>query len=496
MKRSLLMTIMIIVMLVSICTGANAAEKTFIYARSEALQSFDPWNNSNVINYIINQLLYDYLIYYENGEYVPGLAESWEVADDNLSITFKLHEGIKFHNGEDCTAEDVAIHWNRITQDSSLVRYSTLSSLKNCEVLDDYTVRFNLNNPDGYFMMLLAQFPAATPGDLYKEIGDKIYEFNYGTGPWKFVSYSPGNEIVFERNNDYWGTCTSNVDRIIYRTVTEDTTRVSAIITGDITMADGIPADQVETLEKAGMKVDRMSAFDQMYVGFNNRGIFANHDARMAVNYGIDREAIVELIVGAGSVATWPSVKGAVGFDETSEGYPYDFELAQEYLKKSGYNGEEIRMIGPIGDYDKIDEVLETIYNYLSMVGFNCKLEQLQSSAFSQARKSGDYDMYFTGNGWVMGDGYVFINQRIKGDSFASGFVIPELNEAIEAANQAMDAADRDAKMKEVYRILWEGSAPMTFLYTMECIVGYNPSVSGVVFSGSKHTNLRNVCIN
>ena len=245
MKRFLILTLVLILAFSTFGISASAEGKTFIYARSEALQSFDPWNNSNVINYIINQLIYDYLIYYDDGQFKPGLAESWEIGEDNLSITFKIREGVKFHNGEDCTAEDVALHWNRITEDSSLLRYSTLASLKHCDVLDDYTVRFNLNNPDGYFMMLVAQFPAAVPGDLFNEIGTDIFEYNYGTGPWKFVSYSAGHEIVFERNLDYWGTCTSNVDRIIYRTVTEDTTRVSGVITGDITMADGIPADRL-----------------------------------------------------------------------------------------------------------------------------------------------------------------------------------------------------------------------------------------------------------
>jgi ABC-type transport system substrate-binding protein len=494
MKR-LVSVLLALTLALSMGAGATA-EVVFTYARAEELQSFDPWGQNNVVNYIISQLIYDYLIYYKDGEFVPGLAESWEVAEDNMSVTFKIREGIKFHNEESCTAEDVAVHYNRCVEDTTLIRHSTLAALKSAEVIDEYKVRFNLNNPDGYFMMLLAQFPAATPADLYKEIGTDIFTYNYGTGPWKFVSYSPGESIVFERNQDYWGECTSNVDKIIYRPVVEDTTRVSAVITGDVDMADGIPADQVANIEAGGKTVNRMPAFDQLYVGFQSRGVFNDYNARMAFNYGIDRTAIVESIVGAGVAANWPCVKGAIGYDETVPVYPYDIELAKEYLAKANYDGTEVRLIGPVGDYDKIDEVLTAIYYYLTMAGFNVKLEQLQSAAFTEARKSGDYDMYITGNGWVLGDGYIFLNQRVIGDSLASKMVFEDLNDAIRKANAAMDVVERDELMREAYSVMMRHAGPQQFLYSMECIVAHNPNISGVEFSGSKHTNLRNVVKN
>ncbi len=475
-------------------TAQKGGEIVFKYGRAEELQSFDMWGQNNVINYILFNLLYDNLIYYDGSRYTPGMAHSWKIAEDGLSITFELNKGIKFHNGEDCTAKDVAVNYNRVVEDTTLIRHSTFASLDSVEVLDEYTVKFNLNKPDGYFLMLLAQFPAAIPADLYSEIGVEIFKYNYGTGPWKFVSYSPGNEIVFERYHDYWGVCDSNVDKIIYKPVVEDTTRVSAVRTGDLDMADGIPSDQVPAIESSGIKIERMPAYDQLYVGFqNNDSIFSDYNARMAFNYGIDRDAIVNSIVGAGRVATWPCVAGTIGFDKTAEGYKYNLELAKDFLSKSGYNGETIRVIGPIGDYDKIDEILTAIYQYLTQVGFKVKLDQLQSAAFTQARKSGDYDLYITGSTFVLGDGYTFLNQRVVGDSLNSGFVIPELNEAILASNVAMDYDERDELMRKAYSILMENSAPQNFIFAMEAIVAYNSSVSNVVFSGSKHTNFRNV---
>lgn len=476
----------------------ETGEVVFTYARKETPQSMDIWGQSNVCNYIFFNLIYDQLICLDvvSGKYTPGLATEWTVSDDGCIYEFKIREGVKFHNGEDCTASDVVCNFQRVIDDTTLTRANLFSAMTSVEAVNDYTVRFTLSEANGYFMNLLAQFPGAIPADYYAEKNGDIFNENYGTGPWKFVSWDVSTgEMVFERNDAYWGECTSNVDIIKYVAISEDATRVAAVRTGDVDMADGIPADYLSNLESEGVAYDRTLAYDQIYAQFQNNGIFSDINARMAFNYAIDREAICAGIVMAGQAATWPTIEGTIGYSDTAEyAYKQDMEKAKDYLAKSSYNGEEIRLIGPQADYDHITEVLTAIYGWMTEAGFNVKLEQLQSAAFTAARKGGEYDIYITGSTWTQGDGYIFLNQRVLGDSFSSNFAIPEVNNAIVESNSKVDYAERDAALRTVYEKMMENSN-MSFIYTLEAIVAYQPNVKNVVFWGDKHTELRNVIV-
>ena len=131
----------------------------------------------------------------------------------------------------------------------------------------------------------------------------------------------------------------------------------------------------------------------------------------------------------------------------------------------------------------------------MTEAGFNVKLEAAPVGSFHFSTQGGEYDIYITGSTWTQGDGYIFLNQRVLGDSFHSGFAIPEINNAIKESNSLTDYKQRDAKLKEVYNLMYK-NANMTFLYTLEAIVAYQPNISGVVFWGDKHTELRNVVKN
>lgn len=479
---------------------ATPSEKVFTFSRKEVPQSLDVWGQSNVCNYIIFNLIYDQLIYLDvaNGVYTPGLATSWEISADGTQYTFKLREDVKFHNGQAMTADDVKCLYQRVIDDKTLTRASLFADLIAVDVLDTYTVKFTLKAANGYFMNLLAQFPGAIPSGMYAEKGADMFKAdNVGTGPWVFKSWDVSTgSLEFTRNKDYWGECTSNCDVIKYVAIIEDATRVAAVRTGEIDMADSIPADYLAKLSAEGIAYDRSLAFDQLYCQFRNKGVFTDYNARMAFNYAIDRDAICAGIVQAGAPAAWPTVKNTIGYSDTQEfAYKQDMAKAKEYLSKSNYKGEEIRFIGPVGDYDHITEVLTAIQAWMTEAGFNVRLEQLQSAAFSSARKGGEYDIYITGSTWTQGDGYIFLNQRVLGDSFKSGFAIPEINNAILESNALVDYNARSEKLKEVYTLMYK-NANMTFLYTLEAIVAYQPNISGVVFWGDKHTELRNVVKN
>ena len=340
-------------------------EKVFTFSRKEIPQSMDVWGQSNVCNYIIFNLIYDQLVCLDvtTGEYAPSLATSWDISADGTQYTFKLREDVKFHNGQPMTAEDVKCLYQRVIDNKTLTRANLFADLVSVEVVDTYTVRFTLKAANGYFLNLIAQFPGAIPSEYYKEKNGDIFKENYGTGPWKFRNWDVSTgELVFDRNKEYWGNCTSNCDVIKYVAILEDATRVAAVRTGEVDMADSIPADYLSKLEAEGLKYDRTLAYDQLYAQFRNLGTFEDYNARMAFNYCIDREGICAGIVKAGKAAAWPTVENTIGYSNTQEfAYKQDMAKAQEFLKKSNYKGQQIRLIGPVGDYDHITEVLTAI---------------------------------------------------------------------------------------------------------------------------------------
>lgn len=484
-------------------TQTSGDEIVVKFARPEEIATFDPLNNNAIVNSIHDKMVYDQLLDMdEKNNLSPCLAESYEVSDDNLTLTFHIRKGVKFHNGDELTAHDVYVSFNRLLEpDCTLTQKTNFAALSKVTEIDEYTVEFQLSSANAYMLTLLARYPVIN-SKLYEEMGDACFDLNIGTGPYKFVKWEPGVSIEYERNTEYWGGETSNVDRVFYIPLMEDTTRVSSIRTGDCDIVDSVPTDQVATLEAEGISTLNMLTTDQLYIGYQFQagdkatGVMADKDVRLAFSMAIDKEAIASEILGSGRAATFPTGEGGKGFDPSYPGHPYDPEQAKELLANSSYNGELIRVIGPTANYEKITETMTAIYYYLTEVGFNVDMEQMENAAFSDARKAGQYDCYIVGASFASGDGYGFINQRIVGDSLASHYNNSELNDMILASNEIMDDAQRAEALKELYTKIMDDCAPMDFIVQYQFNYAYNSRIKSFVSFADKKVDLSTIWVN
>lgn len=470
-------------------------EKVFTFARSEDVAKWDPFDQNNLVNGLLYDLIYNTLVHSDRkGGFTPELATEWKTSEDGKQWTFKLRDDVKFHNGDKLTSADVKITFDRIIEDKSLIRASLFTAFEKIETPDEYTVVFYLSEPQGVFLNLLSSFPII-PGKLYKEMGTDLFKLNIGTGPWKFVEWVPGQRIVFEKNPDYWEGEVSNCDKIIYRPVSEDTTRVSGVRTGDIDMADGIPSEQADMLEnEPEVIVDRVQSGDQIYVGFQfKNSIFADENARRAVDHAIDRKALTENILGGGKPASWPVAEGVMGYDPNGEVPEFNVELAKEYLKKSNYDGSPINVIGPNANYPRIIEVLQAVASMLTDVGFNVKLEMLEGAAFQERRVAGQYDLYITGCAMGNGDPGTAWTQRWVGDSLNSSYRNQELFDLVNASNVESDPVKRNELLRQAAALVKKNLAPWGFLYAQESIVIYRKGISGVIVYPDRHIDLSRV---
>ncbi|TEU16766.1 MAG: ABC transporter substrate-binding protein [Anaerolineales bacterium] len=294
--------------------------------------------------------MYDHLLRFkdESTAVEPGLVESWEISDDGLVYTLNLRKGVKFHDGTDFNAEAVKfnierqIDPNHPYHDTGEFPYAefTWGMVDKTEVADEYTVNITLKEIFAPFLNHLAMHPAAmlSPAAIEKH-GRDISIQPVGTGPFKFASWTPGVEVVLEKNPDYWGE-PPQIDRVIYRPVIEDLSRLTELEAGSVNFIVNIPPDELARLKGD----DRFTVVEQAgmhtwWVAFNHtRAPFDDKRVRQAMNYAINKQAIVDNILkGTGILAVNPLPPVVWSYTDDVQRYDYNPEKAKELLTEAGY---------------------------------------------------------------------------------------------------------------------------------------------------------------
>ena len=489
-------------------TGTKSESKTtgnatFIFAGPNNITTWDPQNENKSNAYMLSKLVYNTLVnpYGKNGAIQPELATSWTVSADGKTWSFKLRSGVKFSNGEPFDSSCVVATLQRLLTKKTLVQAAFWPLLSSVSAPNPQTAVITLTASWGALLNELVDTPML-PAKALAEKGDKLFDFNdtthpIGTGPWVCSKWTPGQDAIFVRNEDYWdwGNSKSNVAKLIYRPVTEDTTRVSGIQTGDLDMIDAVPVEQAALLKSVkGVKVMEMNSYNVVHLGFRTvNSIFSDVNARQAVNHALDRNSLVSSIAGGGKASSWPCPEGVIGFDPTSQVPKYDVALAKQYLAKTKYNGEEISIIAPTGVFARSKEISQVVLAMVTAAGFKAKLEILENASFQDRRAAGKYDIYVQRYPFPCGDPDSVITQRWLQDSGKSGYVNKELNDLILQSKSEVDATKRAALLKKVFAIEWDQQAPHTTLYNEIEVLAYRSNISGIKFRKDNVTDYSRV---
>jgi len=340
--------------------GALGEEKTLKMRLGYEIQNFDPGRYTLHETSIILRQIYDNLV-----DYIPSswpemrneIAESYEVSEDSLTYTFYLRKGILWQRGYgELTAEDVKYSMERIMDPAtkSAFRSTWEATIKSIDVLDTYTVKFTLHNPDPAFLAKIAPWRAgpivckAAVEEFGEDYG-KTVESTIGCGPFELVEYIRGQKTVLERFADYYGE-KPKVDRIEMYVIEDENTAVLSLQSGEIDMCYiRVPESVPIVMGDSSLNVYKApTATTKGFVAFNTEHpILGDLRVRQALVYALDRESIAENVGGALAVpacgflapyAYW----GALDCDELPS-YPYDPDRARELLAEAGYpNGFEI----------------------------------------------------------------------------------------------------------------------------------------------------------
>lgn len=317
----------------------------------------------------------------------PSLTDSWEQVEPDR-WRFHVHPGIKFHNGEDLTAEAFKFSLDTYIGNAGMV--STIFADRQIEVVDDMT--FDVVTDAENFAALPAtmSFLAIYPPAYYEEVGgsDGFGIAPVGTGPYKFVSWDKGVEIKLEANEDYWGEQKAQIPEIIFRAVPDAATRVAQLETGEADMITDLPpelAERVEGLDDAHTK--EMDSNRRLFFFFNTfESPTDDLLVRQAVNYAVDTQSIIDnLFEGHAGRIKGIYLPGEAGYNPDFEGYPYDPDMARELLAEAGYeDGVEVDLHYTIGNTTLDEETAEAVQGQLAEVGIAANMDGRPVSALSQ----------------------------------------------------------------------------------------------------------------
>ena len=359
----------------------------------------------------------------------PGLAVSWAPIDD-LTWEFKLREGVKFHDGSDFTADDVVCTWERAPNvPNSPSSFATYTKGKTVEKIDDYTVHFKSEAP---YPLMANDVSTVTIVSNEGGCQGTTAEYNdgtiaVGTGPFKFVSYKPGDSIVVERNEDYWGD-KPTWSKVTFKPIKAGPARVAALLAGDVDVIASVPTTDVSTLEKnekvslsqgvsnrviyLHLDHDRV---DSPFVKANGGGAIENPlqklEVRKAISMAINRDAIVDRVMeGIAIKAGQLLPDGFFGVSDKLEPMEYDAAAAKEMLAAAGYpDGFELTIHGPNDRYINDAKIAEAIGQMLTRIGIKTTVETMPRSVyFGRASRGGPDktpEFSFILVGWGAGSG-------------------------------------------------------------------------------------------
>jgi len=397
------------------------------------------------------------------GEARPGLAESWTLSPDATELTLELRRGVTFHDGAPLTADDVVFSWARMLEGCCSTRVSR--QLETIEALDAHTVRIRFAGPEIAFTAV-GGFPVVSEA-YYEEVGEQRFkEQPVGSGPYRFVRLVRGQYVELERYDAYWGP-QPEVARVVMRFVTEDTTRVAQLRTGEADMAMMVPYPLVPQVQAdPALKTEiltpgGMTAFLALKTD-NPRTPWADRRVREAIALAIDQHAIVEGML-LGYPEHYPLLApGDLGYDPALEPYPYDPQRARELLEAAGAVGLELEIPYIAGTGTGVKETAEAVALYLNEVGIRAVARAMEGPQFigwvqkASRNPEMDYVAVFIGGIAGRSEPSSPLAAQFSAVTPFAWYVNPKVNSRVLDIAATPEAAARAEKIRALGRVVHE----------------------------------------
>jgi len=474
--------------------------------------------------------IFEGLVEFKSGttEIQPCLAESWDISENGLELTFNLRHGVKFQDGTDFNADAVVFSFARqYDTDNPYHQYGEwaywgymFSDVDRVEKIDDYTVKIVLKATNASLMTSLAMFTACivspANAEMYKE---DAFKHPCGTGPFKFVEWVKDDHITLVANEDYWRE-RPELDKLIFRVIPDDSARLMALEANEIQgmeYPDPVSFDRIEAnpdlqlLTQPGMNIGYMAMnCGYGYVDADENGVrdsnepwvktpayfepLTKKEVRQAINYAIDKESIVtDLYKGTAIVAKNGMPPFMLGYNDDIEDYAYDPEKARTLLADAGYpDGFEVTLyVMPVARPYMFDptKIGQAIQAYLGAVGIDVEIYSVEWATYLQETEAGKHQMCLLGWTGDNGDPDNFMNVLYGANACSIGtagnfafYNNEEVQDSITQALRTYDITERANYYKEAQITLHE-DAPFVYLAHANQNLVFRSNVHGYVLN-------------
>jgi peptide/nickel transport system substrate-binding protein len=388
----------------------------------------------------------------------PSLCESWTVSPDQKTYEFKIREGLKFHNGDPFTTEDVLFSYQR-----SKVGKVLKDKVRSVEIVSPSRIRFHLHEPFPDFMTFYGTLASGASWVVPKKYIDKVGDEGFkkhpiGLGPYKFVSHTPGVELVMEANESYWRKVPS-VKRLVYKVVPEATTRAAMVKRGEVDLAYMLDTPTALELKRdpnlrlgfsGAIGVHFLDFFDQ----WDPKSPWSERRVRLAANHAVDRKAIAEAETLGASRLTGSMVPRSFEFALALPAYEYDPAKAKQLLADAGYpNGFDGGDFYPYPPYTATGEAI--VANFGS-VGIRMKVRTMERAAFQSAWLSKKLHGVCMCTVASYGNAATRLAEQVQKDGAYARGVDPDVEALYQKQSRETDKKKREAMLHQMQQILYD----------------------------------------
>jgi len=521
-------TILVMSLALSACAGQGSGSgsgKTIIIGRGGDSVALDAAIVTDGESAKVTHQITETLLRYKEGttEVEANLADEWTVAPDGLKYTFKLHKGIKFHDGEPFNAEAVVFNFMRWHDPASPYKfgeeeYSYYNDMfgskddrviKEIKAADELTVEFTLNKPQAPFLQNIAMsfFAIGSPKAI-KEKKEEYKRSPVGTGPYKFVEWKPNDSITLDKNKDYWRKGLPKNDKLIIRSIPDNSARLQALQSGQLDLMEDVNPSDLGIVEKDDklQKILRPS-FNVGYIGFNmKKKPFDNPKVRQALNHAVNKPEIIKAFYsGLGIPAINPMPPAVLGYNDAVKDYPYDLEKAKALLAEAGFpNGIDRELVFyampvPRPYIPEGKKIAEVVQGDFAKIGVKVKIESPEWSVYLDDTKKGDKDdLYMLG--WTGDNGdpdnflFALLDMTTVGSNNRSFYASEELHKLLAPAQSEPDQKKRSDLYKQAQELI-KADAPWIPLVHSQPLLAAKKGLKGFVPSPTGSEPYMNITI-
>jgi peptide/nickel transport system substrate-binding protein len=483
-RRALITALLLTLFLAPAAAAAPEGQVTWAVHVSLAPGWFDPGETAGIITpFMFLYAIHDALVKSMPGQALaPSLAESWTISPDNLTYEFVLRKGVKFHNGDPLTAEDVKFSYERYKGAGAGPFKARTAAV---EIVDPHRIRFRFKQPWPDFLTFYGT-PATgagwvVPKKYVEKVGDDAFKkAPVGAGPYKFVSFNPGIELVLDAFDGYWRK-TPSVKRLVFRAILEEETRLVALKRGEVDIAYSIRGALAEELQRTpGLTLKPNYPPGTFWLVFPDqwtdpKSPWADRRVRLAANHAVDRQAINRAETLGFSKITGSIIPSSFEFFWQPPVLSYDAARAKRLLAEAGYpNGFDA------GDYycdASYANLGEAVVNYLKPAGIRVQLRPLERAAFiAQNREKKFKNIIQTASG-AAGNAATRLDAFVAaGGTFTYGSY-PDIEGLVKEQGGENDPKRRAETLQKIQQMIHD-KAMFAPIWELAFLNGYGPRIA------------------